>query len=74
MRVCPHCTREFRPNRDWQTFCCREHQAQWHRDQLKKQRRLADTERHRRAEQGIEPEPIDVERLLARVSSFARRV
>jgi len=64
MKVCAYCNQEFRPNRDWQTFCCQQHQVQWHRDQLKKQRRLADTDRHRRAEKGIEPEPIDVESLL----------
>jgi hypothetical protein len=66
MPVCPFCHREFRPNRDWQSFCCREHQQQWHRDQLKQRRRLndrkpkeVDLEKLRtRAEEFVEPEPM----------------
>jgi hypothetical protein len=31
MAVCDWCKKGFFPNRDWQRFCCTDHQQRWHR-------------------------------------------
>jgi hypothetical protein len=33
--MCLWCQVEFYPNRDWQRFCCTEHQQAWHRHERK---------------------------------------
>ena len=35
MKTCQWCNEDFRPNRDWQEFCCKDHQQRWHRHQRK---------------------------------------
>jgi hypothetical protein len=35
MKTCPWCNEDFRPNRDWQEFCCTKHQQAWHRHERK---------------------------------------
>jgi hypothetical protein len=35
-KTCLWCTNEFSPDRDWQKFCCREHQQAWHRHERKR--------------------------------------
>ena len=35
MKTCQWCNEDFRPNRDWQQFCCNDHQQRWHRHQRK---------------------------------------
>jgi hypothetical protein len=37
---CLHCGDEFFPNRDWQKFCCKECQQQWHRDRYRSYRHV----------------------------------
>jgi hypothetical protein len=31
MANCDWCNKEFFPNREWQRFCCQDHQQRWHR-------------------------------------------
>ena len=40
MKTCLWCQADFTPNRDWQKWCCTDHQQRWHRHQ----RKLADVQ------------------------------
>jgi hypothetical protein len=51
MRVCPECKKEFVPNRDWQEFCCKQHQQAFNRRRYREERV--------RIELGL-PEPVEV--------------
>ena len=35
-KKCRWCSAEFTPNRDWQEFCCTEHQQAWNRHDRKR--------------------------------------
>jgi hypothetical protein len=35
MHTCLWCNANFKPSRDWQQFCCTDHQQRWHRHQRK---------------------------------------
>jgi hypothetical protein len=35
-KTCRWCSAEFAPNRDWQEFCCTEHQQAWNRHDRKR--------------------------------------
>src|SRR5262245_30073372 len=55
MNVCPECNQPFQPTRDWQRFCCKDHQQVWHRRQIAENRRAAQIEVARSERREVPP-------------------
>jgi len=53
MNLCPECNQPFQPTRDWQRFCCKDHQQVWHRRQIAEDRRAAQIEVARSERSGV---------------------